>query len=217
MPTADIDAAVRTGVRARVINNGQSCIAAKRFIVAAGIADEFEDKFVAAMESLTVGDPLDPGTDVGPLATASGVRTLHADVTKTIADGGRVLTGAKLLDRSGFFYAPTVLTDVPIGSPAYCEELFGPVASIFRVDDIDQAIRIANDTRFGLGASAWTADAAERERFINELDAGMVFINSMVVSDPRLPFGGVKMSGYGRELALHGIREFVNTKTVWIQ
>jgi succinate-semialdehyde dehydrogenase/glutarate-semialdehyde dehydrogenase len=200
-----------------VINNGQSCIAAKRFIIAEEIADEFENKFVAAMRALTVGDPLDPATDVGPLATESGVRTLHADVTKTLQAGGRALLGAELLERSGFFYAPTVLTDIPIDSPAYCEEFFGPVASLFRARDIDHAIRIANDTRFGLGASAWTADAAEQERFINELDAGMVFLNSMVVSDPRLPFGGVKMSGYGRELALHGIREFVNAKTVWIQ
>jgi succinate-semialdehyde dehydrogenase/glutarate-semialdehyde dehydrogenase len=217
MPSADLDAAVRIGVRARVINNGQSCIAAKRFIVAEEIADEFEHKFVAAMKALTVGDPFDPMTDVGPLATESGVRTLHADVTKTIQAGGRALLGAQPLERPGFFYAPTVLADIPVDSPAYCEEFFGPVASLFRARDIDDAIRIANDTRFGLGASAWTADATEQERFINELDAGMVFLNSMVVSDPRLPFGGVKMSGNGRELALHGIREFVNAKTVWIQ
>ena len=217
MPSADLDAAVRIGVRARVINNGQSCIAAKRFILAEEIAEKFEDKFVAAMKALNVGDPLDPATDVGPLATKSGVRTLHADVTKTLQAGGRALLGAEPLERPGFFYAPTVLTDIPIDSPAYCEEFFGPVASLFRARDIDHAIRIANDTRFGLGASAWTADAAEQERFINELDAGMVFLNSMVISDPRLPFGGVKMSGYGRELALHGIREFVNAKTVWIQ
>ncbi|MDP9049611.1 MAG: NAD-dependent succinate-semialdehyde dehydrogenase [Acidobacteriota bacterium] len=217
MPSANVDAAVATGVRARVTNNGQSCIAAKRFIVAEQIADEFEEKFVRAMEGLTVGDPLDPHTEVGPLATANGVRGLDADVRKTVAAGGRVLTGGTPLDRPGFFYAPTVLTDIPKGSPAYCEEFFGPVASLFRATDIDHAIRIANDTRFGLGASAWTADAAEQERFINELDAGMVFVNSMVVSDPRLPFGGVKMSGYGRELSLHGIREFVNAKTVSIQ
>jgi succinate-semialdehyde dehydrogenase / glutarate-semialdehyde dehydrogenase len=217
MPTADLDAAVKTGVRARMVNNGQSCIAAKRFIVAEQIADEFEQKFVAAMKALTIGDPLDPATDVGPLATASSVRSLHADVTKTIHAGGRVLTGAASLGRSGFFYVPTVLTDIPADSPAYCEEFFGPVASIFRARDIDQAIKIANDTRFGLGASAWTADADEQEKFVNELDAGMVFINSMVVSDPRLPFGGIKMSGYGRELAHQGIREFVNAKTVWMQ
>ena len=217
MPTANLDAAVKTGVRARVLNNGQSCIAAKRFIIADEIADEFEHKFVSAMKSLIVGDPLDPATDIGPLATANAVRTLHADVTKTLEGGGRVLTGGSSLGSSGFFYAPTVLTDIPLDSPAYCEEFFGPIASLFRVRDIDQAIKIANDTRFGLGASAWTEDATEKERFVNELDAGMVFINSMVVSDPRLPFGGVKMSGHGRELALQGIREFVNVKTVWIQ
>jgi succinate-semialdehyde dehydrogenase/glutarate-semialdehyde dehydrogenase len=217
MPTADLDAAVKVGVRARVLNNGQSCIAAKRFIIADEIAEEFEHKFVAAMKALTIGDPLNPATDIGPLATANSVRTLHADVTKTLRDGGRALTGASSLDRPGFFYSPTVLTDIPADSPAYCEEFFGPVASLFRVTDIDHAIKIANDTRFGLGASAWTSDAIERERFVNELDAGMVFINGMVVSDPRLPFGGIKMSGYGRELALQGIREFVNAKTVWIQ
>jgi succinate-semialdehyde dehydrogenase / glutarate-semialdehyde dehydrogenase len=217
MPTADLETAVRVGVRARVLNSGQSCIAAKRFIVADEIADKFESMFVSAVEALIVGDPLDPKTDVGPLATASGVRTLHADVTKTIQAGGRALTGGASIDRPGFFYAPTVLTDIPLQSPGYREEFFGPVASLFRVASIDHAIQIANDTRFGLGASAWTTNAAESERFINELDAGMVFINSMVASDPRLPFGGIKMSGYGRELALQGMREFVNAKTVWIQ
>ena len=217
MPTADLDAAVKIGVQARVLNNGQSCIAAERFIVAEEIAEEFECKFVAAMKALTIGDPLDAATDVGPLATASSVRSLHTDVMKTLEAGGRAVTGAAPLDRPGFFYAPTVLTDIPADSPAYCEEFFGPVASLFRAIDIDHAIQIANDTRFGLGASAWTSNAAERERFVNELDAGMVFINSMVASDPRLPFGGIKMSGYGRELALQGLREFVNTKTVWIE
>jgi succinate-semialdehyde dehydrogenase / glutarate-semialdehyde dehydrogenase len=217
MASADLGAAVKTGVRARVLNNGQSCIAAKRFIVAEQVADEFERRFVEAIQALTMGDPLDPSTDVGPLATANAVRTLHADVTKTLEAGGRALTGAAPVQRSGFFYAPTVLTDIPLESPAYKEEFFGPVASLFRARDIDDAIRIANDTRFGLGASVWTEDAIEQERFANELDAGMVFINSMVASDPRLPFGGVKMSGYGRELALQGIREFVNAKTVWIK
>ena len=217
MPSADVDAAVKTGVRARVLNNGQSCIAAKRFILAEQIADEFEHKFVKAIEALTIGDPLDETIEIGPLATASSVRTLHADVTKTLELGGKALTGATSLDRPGFFYSPTVLTNIPLNSPAYNEEFFGPVASLFRIKDVDEAIRIANDTRFGLGASAWTQNAEERERFVNELDAGMVFINSMVASDPRLPFGGIKMSGYGRELAVHGIREFVNPKTVWIQ
>jgi succinate-semialdehyde dehydrogenase/glutarate-semialdehyde dehydrogenase len=217
MPSADLDAAVATAVDARVQNNGQSCIAAKRFIVAEKIADEFERKFVKRMQELRVGDPFDDSTQLGPLANADAVISLDADVKKTVAAGARVLTGGHPLDRRGSFYAPTVLTDIPKGSPAYKEELFGPVASIFRVKDIDQAIQIANDIRFGLGASAWTNDPAETERFINELDAGMVFLNKMVVSDPRLPFGGVKFSGHGRELAEFGIREFVNIKTVWIQ
>ena len=217
MPSAKLDEAVETGVKARVINNGQSCIAAKRFIVADQIADEFERKFVARMKALRVGDPMDEKTELGPLATADAVPSLEADVQKTVAAGARILTGGKRLDRPGYFFAPTVLTDIPKDSPAYKEELFGPVASIFRVRNIDDAIRVANDSRFGLGASAWTNDPAERERFINELEAGMVFINKMVASDPRLPFGGVKQSGHGRELGVHGIREFANAKTVWVQ
>ena len=217
MPSANLDEAVATAVKARIINNGQSCIAAKRFIVADAIANEFERKFVSKMEALKVGDPFDESTELGPLATADGVTSLHADVQKTVAAGARVLTGGKPLKRTGNFYAPTVLTDIPKDSPAYREELFGPVACIFRAKDLDDAIRIANDSRFGLGASAWTNDQSERERFINELEAGMVFINKMVASDPRLPFGGVKHSGHGRELGPYGIREFTNTKTVWIQ
>jgi succinate-semialdehyde dehydrogenase/glutarate-semialdehyde dehydrogenase len=217
MPSANLDEAVATAVKARIVNNGQSCIAAKRFIVADTIADEFERKFVSQMEALRVGDPFDESTELGPLATADGVTSLDADVRKTVAAGARVLTGGKPLERTGNFYAPTVLTDIPKESPAYREELFGPVACIFRAKDADDAIRIANDSRFGLGASAWTNDEGERERFINELEAGMVFINKMVASDPRLPFGGVKHSGHGRELGPYGIREFTNTKTVWIQ
>jgi succinate-semialdehyde dehydrogenase/glutarate-semialdehyde dehydrogenase len=217
MPSADLDAAVATAVEARVQNNGQSCIAAKRFIVAEKIADEFERKFVARMQGLRVGDPFDEATQLGPLANADAVASLDADVRKTVAAGARLLTGGHPLDRPGNFYAPTVLVDIPKDSPAYKEEFFGPVASIFRVKDIDQAIAIANDSRFGLGASAWTKDAAETERFVNELEAGMVFVNKMVASDPRVPFGGVKSSGHGRELSVQGIREFVNIKTVWIQ
>ena len=217
MPSANLEEAATTAVKARVINNGQSCIAAKRFIVAQQIADEFERKFVGKMEALKVGDPFDETTDVGPLATADGVSSLDTDVRKTVAAGARVLTGGKPIDRPGNFYAPTVLTNIPKESPAYREELFGPVASIFRAKDLDHAIQIANDSRFGLGASAWTNDPAECERFINELEAGMVFINRMVASDPRLPFGGVKYSGHGRELGPYGIREFTNAKTVWIQ
>jgi succinate-semialdehyde dehydrogenase/glutarate-semialdehyde dehydrogenase len=217
MPSANLDEAVATAVKARVQNNGQSCIAAKRFIVAEPIASEFERKFVSRMEALKIGDPLDESTELGPLSTADGVTSLDADVQKTIRAGARLLTGGKKIDRPGNYYAPTVLTDIPKDSPAYREELFGPVASLFRAKDLNDAIRIANDTRFGLGASAWTNDAKEREILINEIEAGMVFINHMVASDPRLPFGGVKSSGYGRELGVHGIREFTDIKTVWVQ
>ena len=217
MPSADLEAAVATAVDARIQNNGQSCIAAKRFIVAESIADEFQNKFVKRMQELQIGDPFDEKTQLGPLANADAVASLDADVKKTVAAGARLLTGGHPLQRPGNFYAPTVLADIPKDSPAYCEEFFGPVASIFRVKGVDQAIQIANDTRFGLGASAWTNDPAETERFINELEAGMVFLNKMVASDPRVPFGGVKHSGHGRELAAHGIREFVNIKTVWQQ
>jgi succinate-semialdehyde dehydrogenase / glutarate-semialdehyde dehydrogenase len=216
MPSADLDAAVATAVEARVINNGQSCIAAKRFIVAEPIAAEFERKFVSRMKSLRVGDPFDEQTELGPLASPDAVAALDADVQKTVRAGAKVLTGGHALKQPGNYYAPTVLTDIPKDSPAYREEFFGPVASLFRANDQDHAIRIANDSRFGLGASAWTNDERERERFINELEAGMVFINKMVASDTRIPFGGVKQSGHGRELGVHGIREFVNIKTVWI-
>ncbi|HUE52933.1 MAG TPA: aldehyde dehydrogenase family protein, partial [Terriglobales bacterium] len=216
MPSANLDTAVATAVEARVINNGQSCIAAKRFIVAEPIAAEFERKFVERMKNLRVGDPFDEKTELGPLATADGVKSLDADVQKTVQAGAKVLTGGHPLKQPGNYYAPTVLTNIPKESPAYREEFFGPVASVFRVKDQDEAIRIANDSRFGLGASAWTNDERERERFINELEAGMVFINKMVASDTRIPFGGVKQSGHGRELGVFGIREFVNIKTVWI-
>ena len=217
MPSANMEEAVATAVKARIVNNGQSCIAAKRFIVAESIAGEFERKFVSKMEALKLGDPFDESTDLGPLATADAVVTLDADVRKTVEAGARVLTGGKPVDRPGNFYAPTVLSDIPKESPAYRDELFGPVASIFRVKNLDEAIGIANDSRFGLGASAWTNDKNERERLINEIEAGMVFINKMVASDARLPFGGVKASGHGRELGPYGIREFTNIKTVWIQ
>src|SRR3981189_942218 len=217
MPSADLEAAVATAVEARIQNNGQSCIAAKRFIVSESIADEFQRKFVSRMEALQIGDPFDEKTQLGPLANAEAVTSLDADVQKSVAAGGGLLTGGHPLKRPGHFYPPTVLTDVPKNSPAYQEEFFGPVASIFRVTSIDQAIAIANDSRFGLGASAWTNDPEESERFVNELEAGMVFLNKMVASDPRVPFGGVKQSGHGRELSSHGIREFVNIKTVWVQ
>ncbi len=216
MPSANLDAAVATAVEARVMNNGQSCIAAKRFIVHESIAADFEKKFVDRMKNLRVGDPFDDKTELGPLATADAVKSLDADVQKTVKAGAKLLTGGLPLQQPGNYYAPTVLTDIPKESPAYREEFFGPVASLFRVKNIDEAIALANDSRFGLGASAWTTDDRERERFINELESGMVFINKMVASDPRIPFGGVKASGHGRELAANGIREFMNIKTVWI-
>src|SRR5579871_2742667 len=217
MPSANLEEAVTVGIKARTLNNGQSCIAAKRFIVHEQIADKFQREFVAQMEKLRLGDPFDEKTDVGPLANDEAVKSLQADVQATVKAGAKVLTGGKPADRPGSFYLPTVLTDIPKDSPAYREELFGPVASIFRVKNIDEAIRVANDSRFGLGASAWSNDKAEQERFINELEAGMVFINQIVFSDPRVPFGGVKRSGVGRELSTYGIREFTNVKTVWVK
>jgi len=216
MPSANLDEAVATGVKARVINNGQSCIAAKRFIIAEPIASEFEKRFVRAMEALKVGDPFEEGTELGPLATPQGVEELDRDVQKTVAAGARLLTGGTRLERPGNFYAPTVLANIPKNSPAYQEELFGPVASLFRAKNAEDAIRIANESRFGLGASVWTNDERERDQLINELESGMVFVNRMVASDPRLPFGGVKQSGHGRELGHFGIREFTNIKTVSI-
>jgi succinate-semialdehyde dehydrogenase / glutarate-semialdehyde dehydrogenase len=217
MPSADLENAARTAVKARMINNGQSCIAAKRFIVAEPVADEFERRLVAGIEALVVGDPMDPATDVGPLANEAQVKTLSDQIGRSVSAGARLLIGGHRLDRPGCYFAPGVLTDITEDSPAYNEEIFGPVALLFRVPDIDEAIRVANDSEFGLGASAWTQNQRERDRFIAELEAGMVFINAMVASDPRVPFGGVKRSGYGRELSHYGIREFVNIKTVWIQ
>ena len=217
MPSANLDEAVTTAVKARTINNGQSCIAAKRFIVANEIYRRFEPEFVSQMQKLRIGDPMDKATDIGPLATPQIVEDLDEQVKIAVAAGARVLSGGKRLDRAGNFFEPTVLVDVDISAPVSCEEIFGPVAMIFRVNGIDEAIRIANATPFGLGSSAWTNDAAEQAQFIEEIEAGCVFINGMVASDPRLPFGGVKNSGYGRELADFGIREFVNIKTVWIK
>ena len=217
MPSAKLHEAVTTAVKARTINNGQSCIAAKRFIVAADIYEEFERAFVEMMKALRVGDPLDESTDIGPLATEQILKDLDEQVKTSVAAGALMLTGGKKLDRPGNFYPPTVLANIPPGSPASCEEVFGPVALLFRVNNIDEATKLANATTFGLGASAWTNDQQEQERFIEEIEAGCVFINGMVASDPRLPFGGIKNSGYGRELGEFGIREFVNIKTVSIQ
>jgi len=217
MPSANLETATSTAVKARIFNNGQSCIAAKRFIVAESIAEKFESLFAQKMAALNVGDPFDERTELGPLSTADGVADLERDVKRSVEMGAKILTGGKPLERPGNFYAPTVLVNIPKDSPAYQEEIFGPVASVFRAKDINDAIRIANDSRFGLGASAWTNDPVEQQKFVNELDAGMVFINRMVASDPRIPFGGVKWSGHGRELGAVGIREFTNMKTVWIE
>ena len=217
MPSANLERAVTTAVRARVLNNGQSCIAAKRFIVDDRIADDFESKFVAQMASLKVGDPLDAATDVGPLATSEVRELLEMQVNKTVERGARVLLGGKRREEPGFFFEPTVLAEIPKDSPAYAEELFGPVASLFRAQGIEEAVRLANDTNFGLGSCIWTQDTREREIFMDEIEAGAAFVNGMVASDPRLPFGGIKQSGYGRELGRDGIREFVNIKTIWLQ
>jgi succinate-semialdehyde dehydrogenase / glutarate-semialdehyde dehydrogenase len=214
MPSADFDRAVKTAVEARTINNGQSCIAAKRFVLHAEIAAEFERRFVAAMKALRVGDPMEESTQVGPLATPAILDDLDRQVRRSVEMGAHVATGGRRLERPGNYYAPTVLVNAPEGSPAQCEELFGPVAVLFRAADIADAIRIANQSDFGLGAGAWTADPAEQHRFVDELEAGMVFVNGMVASDTRLPFGGAKRSGYGRELGAYGIREFQNIKTV---
>ena len=216
MPSADLEAAVQTGIKARIVNNGQSCIAAKRFIVHEEIADEFQRRFVEAMETLRVGDPLEETTDVGPLAMPQIVEDLEKQVEASVAAGAKLLTGGKRLRERGNFYAPTVLADIPAAAPAYAEETFGPVASLFRVRDAEEAVRLANATPFGLGASVWTRDRDEAEQFIQRVESGQVFVNAMVASDPRLPFGGVKHSGFGRELGVYGIREFVNIKTVWV-
>ncbi len=217
MPSADLDDAVATAVKARVVNNGQSCIAAKRFIVHEAIADAFETKFVAMMKALKVGDPMDESVEIGPLSSEQIADDLQKQVDETVRRGGALLAGGKRPAGKGNFYPPTVLTNVPDGSPAADEELFGPVAAIFRVRSIDEAIERANRTPFGLGASAWTNDPQERRRFAEEIESGQVFINAMVASDPRVPFGGVKRSGIGRELGELGIREFVNAKTVWVK
>jgi succinate-semialdehyde dehydrogenase/glutarate-semialdehyde dehydrogenase len=213
MPSADLPTAARTAIEARLINSGQSCIAAKRFIVHQSIADEFEDLFVQLMRSYRVGDPLDENTQMGPLAARHILDNLERQVRETVAMGARVLTGGRRLPRPGYFFEPTVLADVSPESPAYREELFGPVAVVFRVRNFDAAMELANDTNFGLGASIWTSDGDEQSRFIDEIESGMAFVNALVASDARLPFGGIKNSGFGRELGAYGMREFVNAKT----
>ncbi|HEX2780325.1 MAG TPA: NAD-dependent succinate-semialdehyde dehydrogenase [Gemmatimonadaceae bacterium] len=214
MPSADLEKAAQTAVVARTINNGQSCIAAKRFIVHERIADEFTRRFVEGMRALRVGDPMEPSTQLGPLASQRLADDLDRQVSETVKQGGKLLLGGKKLERPGAYYAATVIAEPPKGSPGHDEELFGPVAVLFRARDVDDAIAMANDSPFGLGAAAWTRDDAEARRFAEELEAGTVFINGMVASDPRFPFGGVKRSGYGRELAAEGLFEFTNTKTI---
>lgn len=217
MPSTPLESTVAAAVKARVINNGQSCIAAKRFIVADSIYDKFESRFVKEMMALRLGNPMDEKTDIGPLATAKIRDELHAQVGRARTGGARILTGGKCVDGPGYYYQPTVLAGVPRDSDVFHEELFGPVAMLFRVKDIGEAIDLANDSPFGLGASVWTQDEDEQRKAIERIEAGQVFINAAVASDPRLPFGGVKRSGYGRELSALGIREFVNAKTVWIK
>ena len=216
MPSADLDTAVAKAVHSRTLNNGQSCVNAKRFIVHEEIADEFVSRMVAKLESLKVGDPMDAATEMGPLSSPDAVEEIDRQVQETVAAGARLLTGGKPLGGPGSFYPPTLLTDIPDGSPGHNEELFGPVALVWRARDVDDAIRIANDSDLGLGGSAWTTDPAEQERFVTEVDTGMIYINHFTESTPEVPFGGTKNSGYGRELAEYGPKSFVNAKTVWI-
>lgn len=224
LESADLESAVATAVTARMINSGQSCIAAKRFIVQESIADEFLNRLVEKYAALKVGDPMQPDTQIGPMSTP-GIKTELEQLVQTCVEkGAKVLIGGDCATmaidprlKNGYFYPPTILADFPPGTPADREEFFGPVALVFRVPDLDAAIERANDSPFGLGASAWTTVPAERDRLIAEIEAGSVFINGMVKSDPRLPFGGIKRSGYGRELGIQGIHEFVNIKTVWVR
>ncbi len=218
---ADIGACALSAVSARILNSGQSCIAAKRFIVLEKIADEFEKTYAEKMENLIIGDPMDPKTEVGPMAREDLMHTLSAQVQESVKKGAKLLTGgAALTDgkfNGGFFYAPTALANVQKGMPAYDEEIFGPVAAIIRVKNVEEAVVVANDTQYGLGASVWTKNSAFGEEIAKQIEAGAVFVNGIVKSDPRLPFGGIKESGYGRELASYGIKEFVNIQSVWVK
>ena len=216
LPSSDLARAAQVGVQARVQNNGQSCIAAKRFIVHTDVYDAFEELFTSAMSGLHVGNPMDPATEVGPLATPTGREDVAAQVDDAKSQGATVLCGGNRIDGPGFFYEPTALSDITPQMRVYREEVFGPVAMLYRARDEDDALRIANDSPFGLAASVWTTDPGERERFIERLEVGMVFVNAMVASTPELPFGGLKQSGYGRELGDLGLREFCAVKTVWV-
>ncbi|MBM0276877.1 NADP-dependent succinic semialdehyde dehydrogenase [Micromonospora tarensis] len=216
MPSADVDRAAEVATTARCQNNGQSCIAAKRFIVHTDVFDAFAERFAANMAALRVGDPMDPNTDVGPLASERGRDEVHAQVRDAVDKGATVLCGGEPPTGDGWFYPPTVVTDLTPGMRMWSEEVFGPVAGLYRVSSYEEAVEVANGTSFGLGSNAWTRDPAEQERFATDLDAGNVFVNGMTTSYPQLPFGGVKNSGYGRELSALGMREFCNTKTVWV-
>ena len=213
---ADLDTAAAVACRARNQNNGQSCIAAKRFIVEEGVADEFEQRFVSAVAALKVGNPMDRANQVGPLARADLVEDLERQVNESVRLGARTLVGGKRVNGSGYYFAPTVLGNVRPGMPVYHEETFGPVAALIRVKDADDALRVANDTDFGLGSNIWTRDVERAKKLAERVEAGLVFINGMVASDARLPFGGVKRSGYGRELSDYGMKEFTNIQTVWV-
>lgn len=214
---ADIDAAASTGAQARTINSGQSCIAAKRFIVHEEVYDEFLEKFIEEMNSLTIGDPTEEDTDIGPQAREDLLETLHEQVEDSIEAGATLELGGEPIESEGNYYPPTVLTDIPEDSPASADEVFGPAAALFRVESEAEAIEVANDHRYGLGASIWTEDLDRGDRLAREVESGLAYVNQLVKSDPRVPFGGVKDSGYGRELAHFGIQEFVNKKTVWVQ
>src|SRR5437868_4897392 len=216
MPSAKLDDAISTGVKSRMVNSGQSCIAAKRFIIADAIYEKYVAQFVEKMQKMKLGDPVDETTEVAPLSSENILRGVDEQVQKSVAAGAKILCGGKRADRAGYFYEPTVLAEIPESAPAYREEVFGPGALFFRAHDREEAVAIANDSTFGLGASVWTNEPAEQEFFSHELESGMVFVNAMVASDPRVPFGGVKRSGYGRELGGEGIREFTNVKTIWI-
>lgn len=215
MPSADVERAAQVAVTARVQNNGQSCIAAKRFIVHTDVFDAFAERFTAGMKALTVGDPLDENTDIGPLSTEQGRDDLEELVDDAVESGATVLCGGERPDGSGWYYPPTVLTDITPEMRIHLEEAFGPVATLYRAADLDEAVAIANDTPFGLSSNVWTRDEAEIDRFVRDLEAGGVYVNGMTASHPAFPFGGVKRSGYGRELSGHGIREFCNITTVW--
>jgi succinate-semialdehyde dehydrogenase / glutarate-semialdehyde dehydrogenase len=218
LESANLNEAVNTAVAARMLNNGQSCIAAKRFIVVDSIFDRFTSELIAKYQTLKVGNPMEDSTDIGPLATKKILEELDNQVQKAVVNGAKILTGGKSLDNlRGNYYLPTIITNITPNNPTAREEFFGPVALLFRVGNIEEAIDLANSTPFGLGASVWTNDEIEKQTSIDRIEAGAVFINGMVKSDPRLPFGGIKRSGYGRELGTQGILEFVNIKTIWIK